>query len=137
MSKKPKSSNTGEQSNNNIWNKILNGILFVAITLFVIWFVIPSVLAIIAAAFPESEIDTAVLDTIKNKFDSVVGIMSLLTGIISIILSKISSKSLEVQKSAQDEFLRKIDDKTSKLIEDIDHLREDNNHFYDSVTNML
>lgn len=137
MSKEAKPSNNGEQSNYNIWNKILNGILFVAITLFVIAFVIPVLLSIFGSAFPKLGINTDVLNTITNRFDSAVGIISLLTGVISIVLSKISSKSLETQKSSQDEFLRKIDDKTSKLIEDIDHLREDNNTFYDNVENML
>ncbi len=137
MSNETTTSNTENKLSNNNWNKILNGVLFIIVTLFIIAFVLPTVLIILGSAFPELGIKLELLETLKDGFNSSVGIISLLTGIISIVLSKMSSKSLETQKSSQEEFLRKIDDKTNRLIEDIDHLREDNNIFYDNVTNML
>lgn len=137
MSDETTMSNAENKLSNNNWNKILNGVLFIIGTLFIIAFVLPTILIILGSAFPQLGIKLELLETLKDGFNSSVGIISLLTGIISIILSKMSSKSLETQKSSQEEFLRKIDDKTNRLIEDIDHLREDNNIFYDNVTNMI
>lgn len=109
-------------------------IMFIA--LFIFLFLLPIILIVIGSAFPRLGINVNSLEDLNDHINSVVGFSSLLLGILSIVLAVQSSKAFNVQKSSQDRFLRKIDNKINNVLGKVKNIDENNNRIYDTVTNM-
>lgn len=109
-------------------------VMFIA--LFIFLFLLPIILIVVGAAFPHLGIDVNNLENLNDRFNSVVGFSSLLLGILSIVLAVQSNKSFNIQKSSQDRFLRKIDNKINNVLGKVKNINKNNNRIYDTVKNM-
>ncbi|MDE6947151.1 MAG: hypothetical protein K2P14_08220 [Anaeroplasmataceae bacterium] len=96
------------------FNRVLNTLHVLGIIIASVFIIIPAMLLLVGVFFPEESFSYAVLDRLYNNINSLVGLVSLVVGVCSILYSYFANEKMEIHSLEQEAFLQKLDGELKK-----------------------